>query len=217
MKKITWILATAVGALSVSGVLAYVNDSVSGEMPAPPAAPQKSPVELLLAQPFEMAEPATHWFRAERPQYRSGWLLVLAVEPSLVVPRQSLEPVLYVGNQTANRINQGNESGRVVCIVPSELGKDGKPALDLASAPIFFGTAGLPEQVDAARVAVEVADARKAGVRPPTAEAVAAATKPRVAFADEWELKLFASDLIEDFSPSETSLISGLRAPRVGR
>jgi hypothetical protein len=52
-----------------------------------------------------------------------------------VYPRQTAEPVLYIGATTAERVNIGHESGRVVAIVPSALNEQGEvaPRAGLAS------------------------------------------------------------------------------------
>ena len=63
---------------------------------APPAvAPgqgQRGVWDLLVAIPFRVDEPFTHWWRAERPEVQAGHLLVLAVDPIVVRPRQTAEP-----------------------------------------------------------------------------------------------------------------------------
>ena len=211
------LLSFAIAALSVSGLYAWMKPIDADIPPALPAQPQKSGVVLLSAQPFTLDEAATHYWRLEQPQYDAGYVLVLQVDPQLVHPRQTAEPILYVGAETANRVNVGNESGRVIAIVPAPLGADGMPSLDLAQSPIFFGTAELPERIDAKRAAEELALARKSGARPASAADVAAATKPVVGFHDDYDLRLFCSDLIAQHSPTETDLVNGLRAPRVGR
>ena len=70
-----------------------------------------SPVEVLEARSFVLDEPFVSWWRAERPTVRSGVLLVLRTDPELVRARQSAEPVLYVGDQTAERLNHGGGGG----------------------------------------------------------------------------------------------------------
>lgn len=211
------LLSLALAAVTVSGVYAWKKPFDSDSPPELPAQPQKSGVVLLRAQPFTLEQSATHYWRLEQPQYTAGYVLVLQVDPQLVHPRQSAEPVLYVGTQTANRVNHGAESGRVVCIVPTGIDAKGQPDLDLSTAPIFFGTAELPERIDAARAASELAAARKLGARPASEGDVRAATQTAVSFADEYELRLFCSDLIAQHSPTETDLVNGLRAPRVGQ
>ena len=186
----------------------------------PPALPAVLPVgsvELIAARPFTLAAPATHWWRKEQPQYTAGMLLVLRAPVDLLTERQTAEPVLYVGAQTAERVNVGDSSGMLVAIVPADLDAQGRVALDLGKEPIFFGTPALPEQVDAAIVAQELAAARRAGIAPPSKAAVTAALEQQVGFDDDWQLRVHAADLIERYAPQEVDVVSGLRAPRVGK
>ncbi len=184
--------------------------------PALPAAFPVGGVTVLEARPFTLAEPATHEWRSERPQYTAGVLLVLDVEDhELVLPRQVAEPILYVGAQTAARLNHGYESGRVIAIVPATTDADGAVVFDLAGAPIFFGTPGLPEQVDAETATRERAAAVAAGL-PATTTPTTAVHAP-VAFENDHQLHVFAADLIEQHSPAEKDLVAGLRAPLLTR
>jgi len=208
----------SLGLLALTTALAALSPAPADD-PLPPL-PDKWPVggvEVLHARPFTLAQPAVHAWRAEQPKYSAGMVLVLAVDKALATPRQTAEPILYVGDQTAARLNAGSESGRLVVVVPAPLGADGKVALDLTAAPIFFGTPGLPEQVDAAAAKRELQAAKRAGIAPPTAAAVKAALQDQVAFDGELQLRLYASDLIEQFSPQEADLVSGLRAKPVTR
>lgn len=139
--------------------------SAQVERPSVPQTP--APVRKILSvQPFELAMPARHLWRAEKPEVRTGYLIVLEVDPALVLPRQVAEPVLYVGHQTAERINVGYESGHVVAIVPGVTDPESDSYLDLAETLIWFGTPELPERIDGERIATEHANARAAGIRP---------------------------------------------------
>jgi hypothetical protein len=111
--------------------------------------------------------------------------------------------VLYVGNQTAERINHA-QSGKLVVLVPGDL--------DLAQAPIFLGTIGLPEEVLANKIEVELAAALAAGAVPPNAATLAKAiiAEP-LNLANYDELRLHAIDLVEQHSPEEQDLINGAR------
>lgn len=212
----TVLLALSAAVLLGGAVTAYVRPWLDDGPPELPAAPASLPVKLVLAEPFTLGQPSVHSWRLEQPQFDSGYLLVLEVDRTLVHPRQAAEPVLYVGEQTAQRLNLGHESGFVVAVVPAPRAAAGGIALDLASVPIFFGAPDLPERIDAAAIAREVAAARAAGVAGAGAAAVAKAARPQLAFADDWELHLHAADLIEAYSPSEGDLVAGLRVPRVG-
>jgi hypothetical protein len=184
----------------------------------PPALPAETPVGgvvLVHAQPFTLEQSYAHEWRAERPLVAGGMLLVLQVDKDLVHPRQVAEPVLYVGGQTAERINVGASSGHVIAVVPAPVDARGQVQLDLAAAPIFFGEPMLPEQVDAARAAQELAGAVARDIAPPAADAVAAVLRAPVRFATRYDLQLYATDLIEAWSPDESDLIAGMRVPLV--
>lgn len=113
---------------------------------------------LLYARPFVLEEAYTSNWSAERPRVSEGLLLVLEVDPELIRARQVAEPVLYVGDRTAERVSWGNGSGRLVAIVPGEI--------ELETALIWFGTPALPERVTDAEVRWERQMAAAAGIRP---------------------------------------------------
>lgn len=206
MKKHTLAAAALVALAAVSAYA--VRATRSQDLPQLPAEPRDVSVTILEAHPFRLAEPATHWWRAEEPRYERGWVLVLDTDPELLVRRQGYEPVLYVGDETAQRVNDGADSGHLVAIVPDL-------DLDLANAPVFFGDPALPEDVTRADARAQLAAARAAGV-PAQPDAAARASVEQV-FPDLYELHWFASTLIEQYAPTEDDLILGLRAPRVGR
>jgi hypothetical protein len=192
--------------------------------PPIPALTAGGGVELCFAQPYQLDEPYTHWWRAERPQVSSGILLVLAVDPDLVHPRQGFQPVLYVGNQTAERINVGFVPGEiapgakahVVALVPAERDPRGRLDLDLSRTPIWFGTPALPEEVDEQQILAEYALARTQGLQPPTPAAIRSALSKgggTVFLPDYHALQQHATALIGRYSPGERDLIDGLLAP----
>jgi hypothetical protein len=192
----------------------------SVESDRPPAIPPTpAPVlELVSARTFTLEAGYTHLWRSERPQADSGYLLVLRVDPALVYPRQVAEPVLYVGQQTAERINIGYESGHVVAIVPAVL-DDPEHAdfIDLCKAPIWFGTPELPERVGAKRIARERLRAERSGIRPASAEAIARATKRggrALAAEDKLHLLRESAALVRRYAPDEVQLVERLLQPR---
>ena len=209
-------LAALVLLLLAGGVFA-VRQTLRDVPPPLPAVTPVGGVTLIAARPFTLEVPYIHDWRAERPSVSSGVVLVLGVDPDVVHPRQGYEPVLYVGNQTAERLNAGHESGHLIVIVPAPVDAQGQVALDLSTTPIFFGTPALPEQVDAATVEHELAAARARGIVPPSAQAVAAVMQPQVRFHDDYDVRVWSADLIEAWSPTEVDLVSGLRAQRVGK
>jgi len=169
-------------------------------------------VELLDAVPFALDEPFVHEWRVEKPSVASGLLLVLRADPELVRPRQTAEAVLYVGSQTAERCSFPETSGILVALVPAPLAADGSVALDLDTAPIWFGRRELPERVDARRIEEERALARRAGIGPARRlDARARALEP-VRARDRNELEAtYLADLIERWSPEEADRAAGLR------
>jgi hypothetical protein len=215
MKNSRTILPVAVLALLVAGV-AWSTNRGTDEVPAAPADTMASEVDVVYAQPFVLDQPATHWWRAEQPSFSSGMLLVIAVEDrALVVPRQVYEPVLYVGAQTAEKINTGEHSGHLVIVVPAPLAADGSVDLDLGTTPIFFGEPALPEQITASIAQSELDRAVARGLGGASASEIAGAMQEMVALPDHGELHAYASNLVEAYSPQEVDLIAGLRAPRI--
>ena len=209
--------ACALGAVSALTLIAFwdrspASTSTNAKTPAASPAPEtplQRPIDLVHAQRFTVQNPFQHMWRAERPWVGDGWLLVLQCNPEWLTPQQVKQPVLYVGDETADRMNFGDESGHVVVIVP---GGDKR----LQEAPIFFGSVGLPEEVVYRTIEAELAAARRRGIAPHTEEKVAAVTVPGVLeFEDDYRLRLHAIDLVERYSPQERDLIKGWRAPLV--
>jgi len=198
----------------VAGAAAWRRQQGEG---APAAFPERAatPVaawDLVYARPFTLDRPYRHAWRAERPLVECGWLVVLAADPALLVPRETAEPVLYVGDQTAERFNKGHLDGALVAIVPAERGADGTPLSELAGAPVWFGTPELPEEVDAATVAREAELAARAGIQPLSAAAVARAREagePPLALPAREELEREAARLVLRFAPGEQDLAQG--------
>jgi hypothetical protein len=180
---------------------------------APPRAPVR---ELVSAVPFRVEQPFTHAWRRERPAVRAGYLLVLAVDPESVRPRDTPEPVLYAGGQTVERVNHGFESARVVAILPSETDAHGDPALDLAETPFWFGAPDLPERIDAPAIRAERERAQASTVRRFSAEEVRAARKrggSELVLARREDLEALAGALVLEHAPDERDLAEGLLVP----
>jgi hypothetical protein len=180
--------------------------------PAIPATPAGID-EVVSIRPFTLDDGFEFKWSQESPLVKSGVILVLKVDPALVYPRQIAEPVLYVGNQTAQRMNNGYESGYVVALVPGEV--------DLTKAPIWFGTPELPERVDRDMVAAERKLADEAGIKPLSArQATTAATNGGDALhaANMTALLEPVANLIEEYSPAENDLVDSYRiAARSGK
>ncbi len=99
---------------------AQVSEIGTSHAAAQTAAPQlPRPVkDILYAQPFKLTKGYTNTWSKGRELVSSGVLVVLAVDPALVVPRDALEPILYAGSTPVQRLNHGCQSGRVIGIVP---------------------------------------------------------------------------------------------------
>jgi hypothetical protein len=143
-----------------------------------------------------------HEWRAEQPLVGAGYLLVLAAEPELARTRQTYEPVLYVGDETAQRLYVEREGGRMLVLVPAPERADGSVALELGSTPIWFGTLELPERVDARRIASERALAERRGIGPaPRARELApAGARDVIHVRSRAELEPYVEALAERFS-----------------
>jgi hypothetical protein len=182
------------------------------------AADSGGPVrELVFAQAFKLDKSYAHTWRKEQPQVSAGYVLVLAVDPEFVRPTQVAEPVLYVGDQTAERINAGDVSGRLVVIVPSGVDARGEVDLDLNNAPIWFGAPDLPERIDAAQLRVELNAALGKGVKPLAQEQVQGALRRggkslRLPNREALEHKI--ATVLQKYSPNETDLIRVLKLTR---
>ncbi len=206
-----------VAVLLLAGAVPLVKTLLGDPPPPLPDDVLSRTVELVYARPFVLDQPYTHFFRAEQPAVASGYVLVIAADPAVIHPRQTYEPVLYVGDETAERVNFGHESGHVIAFVPAGLDADGQVDLDLASTPIYFGEPALPEQVTREQARAQLERAVERGIRAQPLANVLGRTEGVLRFADDGDLRLWASDLIERYSPQEVDLVSGLRAPRVGR
>jgi hypothetical protein len=166
---------------------------------------------IVYAQPFRLEQPATHWWRQERPTYTAGWLLVLDVDPTRMHATARPEPTLFVGHEVAERVNHPFESGRLVVIVPSPAGEDGFPTLDLAQQKIWFGEAALPEQTGMG--AIEQAFAAAGDAQPFTEAELAEARAhagPAIVFDTRGALDRQCGSLILEHAPEENDLAQGL-------
>jgi hypothetical protein len=187
--------------------------AVAGEE-VPPIPSMPAAVDgLVYARSFSLTEGFMFDLRKERPEVKEGLLLVLKADEALLVPRAALMPVLYVGDQTAERLNMGDKSGHVIAIVP------GKP--DLTKAPIWFGTPRFPEKIDHAVIKAEREMAEEAGIRPLPADQVKAALAlggdPIKATNLREVLRREAAELILKYSPQEKHIAEGFRVPEVRR
>jgi len=198
--------AFALGLFLMAPGVVTQNVERSSQRPVTPA-----PVRnLLFAQPFTLETPFINTFSKEHESVSNGVLIVVEVDPALVIPRNTLEPVLYAGNAAVQRLNNGEQSGRVIGIVPG--------TLNLATAPIWFGTPQLPERVTQNTIQYERGLADKAGVRAFPSTRLDSIQRPVVAAKDlATLLRTVAADLIYEYSPQEKELADSWRLPEAKR
>lgn len=203
---LTRVLAFVTAALLLAS--AQISGIGTSEAAAQTGTPQRPrPVkDILYAQPFKLAKGYTNTWSKGRELVSSGVLVVLAVDPALVVPRDTLEPILYAGSTPVQRLNHGGQSGRVIGIVPG--------ATDLAGSPIWFGAPGLPERVTPASARAERVRAEKSQILPFTADKLRSVTHPAATAADLAALlRDVASTLVTRYSPQEKQLANSWRLP----
>ncbi len=177
----------------------------ASQLPLVPKTPAKVN-ELVLARPFTLAKGYKHNWSKDRPIVTSGTLVVLKVDPALVFPRNSLQPVLYAGNTTVQRLNHGHESGHVIAIIPGEI--------DLTKALIWFGSPELPERITAQMIRSERARAEEAKIQPFAEKKVEDVTQERLKTSDLSSLlRDHIANLVLEFSPQEKELAEKWRLP----
>ncbi|UYV11423.1 MAG: hypothetical protein NCW75_08925 [Phycisphaera sp.] len=194
--------------LAASALAAAVVIAAPPQVPATPAAVQ----DIVFAQPFTLDRGEVSTWRAERPVVDSGYILVLKVNPDLVYPRQSAEPVLYVGDTTAERMNVGYRSGYVVAVVGADI--TGEKAMDLSKVKIWFGTPELPERVDANRIAQESALADAAGIKAFDADKISTLLAQNETLSEQTKAGILdeVAAQIRRFSPQEEEVAVALDA-----
>jgi hypothetical protein len=169
--------------------------AASAGVPPVPATPA-GVEDIVYAAPFVLEQGYVSDWRLERPLVTRGHLVVLRVAPDLVYPRQTAEPILYAGEQTVERLNVGYPSGYVVAIVPG--------TADLARVPIWFGTPGLPESVDAGTVRAERSRAEGSGIAPVPPDRIRSVLRKPLAVADKSALLREAGALVQLYAPDES-------------
>jgi hypothetical protein len=198
-------ILAALTALGSSGPL----QAKPPELPPTPAAIE----EVVLARPFALEKGYEFAWRKDKPLVTEGYILVLKVDPRLVYPRQTAEPVLYAGDTTVERLNVGYASGHLVVIVPCKVADT-----DLKQTLIWFGTPELPERCTAKTIAAERAKAKKAGLQPPSAASIDAARAKggaRLAARDYDALRRAMAPVIKQYAPDETERANNLLVPRL--
>ena len=173
--------------------------------PTPDFKPQPV-IDIERIQPFRLEQSFKYDWRRDHPDVRSGLLVVFKVDSDLVTPRNALEPVLYAGNQTVQRLNHGHESGFVIGIIPEQI--------DLSKEPIWFGTPALPERIDAEMIAKERAKAERSGILALKSINIQSRTRDMIVASDLTTLlREQAANLLLEFSPQEKRLADSWRLP----
>ena len=92
---------------------------------------------VLAVQPFTLTTPYAYDWSASHFQVKAGTILVLESDPIWLIPSDSKQAVLYVGDTPCERLNPGFPDGRLVVIVPS--GPDLTVGADDAAEPDVMG------------------------------------------------------------------------------
>ncbi len=188
----------------IHGVVLLVAATVmAGTPPETPAPVDK----VIYAQPFTLQQGFAYPTRKEKPQVKSGYLLIVDADPELVLKRGRGSRILYVGKQTGWRVNVGYPSGRAFVLVPAELNEQGEVDLDLTKTRIWFGTHRFEGHADKPRIDLEHEMAVAAGIgRRPEAEIDRALNEadgqPR-AFKDFVGLRRHYDKLMKEYLPPE--------------
>ena len=164
--------------------------------------------DLLAVRAFSLDQARPYPWMAGHAPFSSGLLLALEVFPALALPRQTAEPVLYVGDVPAERLNVGYPSGRLLVLIP------GEP--DLQALPVFFGPPALPERIDPAHAAGDLAQARAQGLTGFSAQDLQqaqAAGGEALSLSDSRGLDHAIADWIEAWAPDEQERATNLRTP----
>lgn len=175
-------------AVALPGLLVATAGAETPSLPSTPVAVTR----VLYARSFSLQTPFRYDWSADHPEVREGMMLVIECDPALVRPRETEEPVLYVGSYPAQRVAPQPGSNRLVVLVPA--------VVDLAKEPIWFGTPGLPEAIDAGVVMRERALATDARIVPLSHEMVAAALRaggPAAQYATKAELSWALQDWVQ--------------------
>jgi hypothetical protein len=187
---------------------AVPGDALSGAAVGKASGPSAA-LAIVEIYPFNLGTGYRYNWLASQPDVTSGLLVVLKVDPEYVVPQNAAEPVLYAGDRTVQRLNQGDRSGYVIGIIPGEV--------DLATAPIWFGRPELPERVTPEIIAEERALAERAGIGAFSPDEIERALRGALEAEDLSELlRGPVADLVLKYSPDEKGLAETWRLPSTG-
>jgi len=166
----------------------------------------QSIINIEVVQPFRLEQSFKFGWARNTPDVQSGLLVVFKVNPELVVPKNALEPVLYAGNLTVQRLNQGDKSGFVLAIIPEQI--------DLTKEPVWFGSPALPERIGPKWIEEERSRAEKTGIEPVQATEIKSRTLEPVVVSDlSTLLRNEGAALLLKYSPQEKWLADSWRLP----
>ena len=202
LSSIVFVSATVFAAFAATNAQETIGQPVNKQAWTLPA----SVADLLYARRFTLAEGYKWSWPADAPPVRAGVIVVLRVDSQLVVPRNTLSPILYAGDRMVQTLNHGHISGKVIGIVPGDV--------DLLKTPIWFGSPRVPAQVNEQSVRKERDLAEKAGIRPFDAKRVEGATKAPLEAPDfQTLLRGELADLVLEHAPQESHLARKWRLP----
>lgn len=162
--------------------------------------------DLVYARPFALSQ-GYRWSTVDdEPETDVGYIVVLRVDPKLVVPRNSLSPILYAGDRMLQALNFGHTSGHVIGLVPGQV--------DLSETPFWFGSPTTPGRVTPQLIRAEQGRARKAGIRPFSPEQIESAAQPAIVTTNLSDLlRGELADLVLQYAPEEGDLARKWRLP----
>ncbi len=182
----------------------FITTGCQTTAPTPDGFKPQPIIDIEYIQPFRLEQSFKYDWRIDLSDVNSGLLVVIKVDPSLVTPRNELEPVLYAGNQTVQRLNHGHESGFVIGIIPEQI--------DLSNEPIWFGTPDLPERIDAEMIARAHTKAKRSGISALKSIDIQGKTRNIIVVPNLTTLlREHAADLVLEFSPQEKYLADSWR------
>jgi hypothetical protein len=165
---------------------------------------------LLLAQPFELEQPATHYWRAEQPQYLRGWILVLECDPSRLARRQTVEPLLACDGEILERVNEGAKHGRVIVLLPRF--EAGEPAVPNQLAFVEAERAEALDAVQALRSFERASGALRLSSQ--AWQDARARGGEAIRFLDRTQLEEHCAQLILEHAPEDRAQAEGWLIPR---
>lgn len=170
----------------------------------------RSVEDIVHIQPFSLETSYRSDWSLERQEVKNGLLVVLKIDTSLLIRRDLLEPVLYAGNQTVQRLNHGYESGYLIGIIPGDI--------DLKEIPVWLGEPGLPERINAHEITQQREKASRSGIVAFSFKNDTDQVQPVVTASNLFMLlRKYGAPLVFEYSPQESSLAESWQLPITGQ